>query len=181
MKLAVLSDIHANLSALEAVLADACRRGAEKFLCLGDIVGYGPQPEECVRLIRRLSAVTVLGNHDAWAVCPVALSRLEVSPTVVPGLRHTRDCLMPSTRVWLRRRPYTAQAWGVAAVHGSFHRPEEWLYLTDAVAARTSFQWQRLRVAFFGHTHESGYWQEGGYRLITPPPGRKIRLWADRR
>lgn len=181
MKLAVLSDIHANLPALEAVLAGARRRGAEQYLCLGDIVGYGPQPEECARLIRRLGAVTVLGNHDAWAVRPVALSRLEVSPTVVPGLRHARDCLTPPTCAWLRRRPYTALAWGVAAVHGSFHRPEKWPYLNEAVAARASFQRQPLPVAFFGHTHEPGYWQEGGDRFITPPPGRETRLGMDRR
>ena len=136
MKLAVLADIHANLHALEAVLEDARKRGADKFLCLGDIVGYGAQPEECVRLIRTIGAPTVMGNHDAWAVRPVALSRLAVSPTMVPGLKLAMVQLTDDSKLWLRDLPYTVQNWGVSGVHGSFHRPQKWPFLDSPEAGR---------------------------------------------
>jgi predicted phosphodiesterase len=181
MKLAVLSDIHANLNALEAVLEDARNRGAEKFLCLGDIVGYGPQPEECVQSIQSLGAPTVIGNHDAWAVRPVALSRLAVSPTTVPGLQLARLQLSDACKLWLRELPYTVQQWSVSGVHGSFHRPEKWSYLSSPEATRASLLRQPTAIAFFGHTHEPGFWSEGGERFITPTPNRPYRLGPDRR
>lgn len=181
MRLAVLSDLHANLPALEAVLADARRRGADRFLCLGDIVGCGPQPEECVRLIRDIGAVTVLGNHDAWALRPAARMPRDAPPAEPPGLRPAGPMLKPASRAWLRRLPHVAQAHGVALVHGSFCRPEQWPYLDSAAAARASFARQLARVAFFGHTHAPGLWEEGGDRFITPEPGREIRLGTERR
>jgi len=181
MTIAVIADIHANLHALEAVLKDARQRGAERFLCLGDIVGYGAQPEECVQLIRSIDAATVLGNHDAWALRPEALAVFAVSSPVTPGLEHSRLRLSTASKRWLQHRPYTVQEWSVAGVHGGFYRPEKWPYLDSAGAARASFQRQPTTVAFFGHTHEPGYWQEGGDRLIKPTPNYALRLGTNRR
>lgn len=181
MKIAVLSDIHANLVALEAVVTDARHRGATRFVCLGDIVGYGPRPAECVQSIRRLDARTVIGNHDAWSVRPVAWSRLAVSPTAIEGLRHARAQLSPHERAWLRQLPFIAHLENFALVHGSFHRPERWPCLASAADARSSFRQQPSRIAFFGHTHTPGFWEENGGRFIEPPPGRPIRLAAHNR
>ncbi len=68
MKLGLVSDVHSNQEALRAVLDELDRRGAEKIVCLGDIVGYGPEPDECVALVRERAAWSLLGNHDAMAV-----------------------------------------------------------------------------------------------------------------
>ena len=181
VKLGVISDIHANLPALKAVIRDARRHGVDRILCLGDIVGYGPQPAECVRAIRQVAATTVLGNHDAWAVRPVAWSRLAVSPTVIPGLKHARAELSSEEQAWLRQLPLVAHTEGMALVHGSFHRPALWPYLDDASAASASLSRQPSQVSFFGHTHEAGYWQEGRNQFITPALNRETRLRRHRR
>ncbi len=181
MKLAIISDIHANLPALEAVVSDARRHGARHFLCLGDIVGYGPRPAECVRTIRQLAATAVLGNHDAWAVRPVAWSRLAVSPTVIPGLKHARAALSVEERVWLRQLPLVAGAHGVALVHSSFSRPALWPYLGDSSSASDSFSRQPSPVSFFGHTHQAGYWEERRDQFIVTALNQEIRLNRHRR
>ncbi len=170
MKIAVLSDIHANLHAFEAVLKDARRRGADGFFCLGDIVGYGAQPEECVQLVRSIGAVTVKGNHDVWALQPVAMPPEETAPTAISGMDCTKRRSTKDSRDWLRQLPYTAQAWGVACTHGSFHQPEKWGYLDTPNEAAASFRRQPTRTAFYGHTHAAGFWQEGGDRFIPAQP-----------
>jgi predicted phosphodiesterase len=179
VKLGVISDIHANLSALEAVIQDARRHGVGRVVCLGDIVGYGPQPAECVRVVQQVAATVVMGNHDAWAVRPVAWSRLAVSPTVIPGLKHARTKLSSAERAWLRQLPLVACTDGVSLVHGSFHRPALWPYLDDAFTALASLSRQPSQMSFFGHTHEAGYWQEGRDQFITPALNREIRLRRD--
>lgn len=179
MRFAIISDVHANLAALEAVVSDAHLHGARQFLCLGDMVGYGPQPAECVRRIRQLADAVVMGNHDAWSVRPVAWSRLAVSPTVIPGLRHAREDLGPEESEWLRQLPLTLLLPGVSMVHGAFHRPASWPYLDDAAAAAASFARQSTPIGFFGHTHYAGYWEEGQSEFIEPIINREVRLRRD--
>jgi len=170
MKIAILADIHANLHAFEAVLKDARRRGAENFLCLGDIVGYGAQPEECVKLVQSIGAATVKGNHDVWAVQPTAISSEETASTAISGMDYTKRQLTTTSLNWLEGLPCTVQAWGVSGVHGSFHRPEKWGYLDTPNGAAASFRRQPTSIAFYGHTHTPGFWQEGGDRFISAQP-----------
>jgi len=182
MKIAVLSDIHANLHALEAALKDARRRGAKQFLCLGDTVGYGAQPEECVQLVRSIGAVTVKGNHDAWVLQADAEPGVEAAPTVGLGLKHSRLKLSAESQHWLRGLPYSAQKWDVSAVHGTFYQPEKWGYLDSAQEAEISFFRQPTAIAFFGHTHTPGFWPEGVGRF-TPalPDSCTFKLGTNRR
>jgi predicted phosphodiesterase len=181
MKLAVLSDIHSNLAALEAVLKDAHERAAEKFLCLGDILGSGLKQEECVQRIQSFDAPTVIGNRDMYAVDLFAQFPMAASSMNDPGFKHAGLPLTNSSIRWLRDLPYTVRLWGVSGVHSSFHCPEKWTYLDCPDAARASIQRQPTAIAFFGHTHEQGFWPEDAGRFIAPTPNCLQRLDPNRR
>src|SRR3954447_4441079 len=106
MRYGLISDIHGNLSALRAVLAVLTREEVDGFLCAGDVVGYGPQPNECVEVIAQLDGAGVAGNHDL-----IALGRLGedgLSRLARRSLAWTRDVLAPEARDWLARLPPTA-------------------------------------------------------------------------
>lgn len=179
--IAILSDIHSNLDALKAVLSDARLRGVQRYLCLGDIVGFGPRPEECVRLIRATGMPTILGNHDEWSLSPVALQR---SPSIGADFAGFKDPLSPlhvASREWLRTRPHLFEDWGISAVHSSFACPEKWNYLITCRAAADSFRFQPTDIAFFGHTHTQGFWDETDSSFITPTKSTTFELSPGRR
>src|SRR5690606_39875115 len=107
MRALVCADIHANLSAFQAVLDDAAAAGAiDALWCLGDTVGYGAHPTECVRLLRAYPHVAVAGNHDLAAL-DLALTA-EFNPYAAEALRWTAERLDDDTRAWLRSLPQTA-------------------------------------------------------------------------
>ena len=127
MRLAVLSDIHANLEALRAVLDEADARGADAVVCLGDVVGYGPDPEACVNLVRERSDATVMGNHDA-AVALGAGTGILPPDGQAAAARH-REWLSDDARAWLAGLPLVAVGHGVTLAHASPDRAGEWLRL----------------------------------------------------
>ena len=176
MKIAVLSDIHANLRALEAVLADVRQRGADRLLCLGDVVGYGPDPQACVDKLRELAMPTVRGNHDAWAARRTGLARLDTNALANPGVDRTRRELSDDAKRWLRSLPLVVETTGCTAVHASLHEPEAWIHIDSPDSARSSFARLHTSVGFFGHTHEPGLWREHDLGWMTPSPGRAFAL-----
>lgn len=126
--LAVLSDIHSNLQALEAVLAECRSRGVTEYCCLGDIVGYGANPVECLQRIRALQCPVVQGNHDYYA----GLGRLDddVSPLARVGVEYSVSQLSPQDRGWLLSLPAVMRLSDVVTVvHSSLHEPDEWHYV----------------------------------------------------
>ncbi len=160
MRLALLSDVHSNLVALEAVVADARTAGATHFLCAGDIVGFGPSPKEAVDAVRSLCQVVVQGNHD-HALAERADSRC--APHLAPLARAAEAAaasrLAPADVEWLRRLPHEESLYlsgsQVYVVHGS---PSDPLFGSVPVAPEV----QRLRMEFMsvdadfvvvGHTH----------------------------
>src|SRR5688500_15655009 len=100
MKYAILSDIHANLEALEAVLADVKAQQCTHSVCLGDIVGYGPDPKECLQRIRELNCPTVMGNHDEYCATDQPLTGF--NPMAADGIKWTRSQLSEEEKTWLR-------------------------------------------------------------------------------
>src|SRR4051812_47570828 len=125
MRCGVVADIHANLHALEAVLAALGRAGVERYLCAGDLVGYGPRPNECVARVAGLDAVTVAGNHDL-----IALGRLDSSglgPLPARTLEWTVDALDDASRRFLESLPLRASVDGVVIAHGSLDDPSEYV------------------------------------------------------
>lgn len=149
---AVFSDVHGNLEALEATLRDARSHGAERFACLGDIVGYGADPNACCERVRALGGTVVRGNHDH--ACSHRVSLEWFNPLAAAAVRWTRLQLTAENRDWLRELPYEAELDGKAhLVHGALHDPSHWPYLFDRADAAPHLRRQTLPLCFVGHTH----------------------------
>jgi predicted phosphodiesterase len=144
----ILSDIHSNLAAFEAVLADA---GAyDQIWCLGDIIGYGPQPNECVELLKSLPHICVAGNHD-WAV----IERLDVSafnPYALRACLWTREQLTAENWEYIENLPERLVEGRFTIVHGSPRHPV-WEYITDSRTATINLAYFDTEYCLFGHTH----------------------------
>lgn len=152
MKIAVFGDIHGNLEALEAGLADAEARGAEAFACLGDIVGYGADPDECCQRVRALGAIAVRGNHDHAASHRIPLAWF--NEMAAAAIRWTRGRLSTENREWLLSLPFEASLTdGTRLVHGSLDEPRKWRYLYPGDDAAEHFRRQTEPLCFVGHTH----------------------------
>lgn len=151
-RIAIFSDVHACLEALQAVLASISARGISRILFLGDILGYGPDPAECLRLLRAGAQVCLLGNHDAMAAdAGFDLSRLS-APVAIP-LDLARKQLDAGEMLWLEERPLTWNAEGLEASHAGLHNPGLFIHLETPEQVRRHFSRQTAAISFFGHTH----------------------------
>lgn len=138
---AIISDVHGNLPALQAVIADIEQQGIQERVCLGDIVGYGAQPYECIELLLAKNFLVVIqGNHDAYVAADEDPSN--VSEETAEVIRWTRSTLTPEQRAWLEALPLTWQGKDYEVVHASLHRPEEWGYVLEPSAAALHFAHQ---------------------------------------
>ena len=150
-KIAVLGDIHANLDALEVVLADARAQNVNEFICTGDVVGYNACPNECSQLVRELGCAVVQGNHDHYCAFEESLEDFHHLAAAV--VAWTRRQLSSDNSAWLRSLPYTAMVKGIQVVHSTLDMPEHWGYVFESVEAEPSFSYQKTQVCFHGHTH----------------------------
>ncbi len=151
MRYAILADIHANLAALNAVLNDIKIKGAvDEIWCLGDIVGYGPDPVECLNLLRKLKAVCVAGNHDFGAVDQIDLSYF--NPAAAEVCRWTAEQLGPIDARYLEDLPETVQKGDFLLVHGSPSSPL-FEYVITTNSAERNFSFFETRYCLVGHTH----------------------------
>jgi len=151
MKWAILSDVHGNLEALQAVLADLRREGAEKIAFLGDAVGYGANPRECLHLLREAAEFLVAGNHDWGAVGLADISYFNTaakSAVLWAGVE-----LAEEGRTFLRRLPLIHQAGGITFVHATPNEPGEWNYIFTYPEAEQAFGALTGEAAFVGHSH----------------------------
>jgi predicted phosphodiesterase len=177
MRVAVLSDIHANLVALDAVLADAGPLDAVWHL--GDVVGYGPDPNGVVRRLRDVAAVGVRGNHDAAAV---GGSEIEwFNPDARKAMEWTRLQLDDGTRAWLTDLPERRSEAGIELVHGSPRQPL-WEYILSPGSARANLDRLEGSLGLHGHTHVPVLWRdvEGGVELVRGADTNELRLDARR-
>jgi len=148
---AVLGDIHANLEALEVVLADCKAQGVTDYLCTGDIVGYNASPHECLEIIRGLNCPTVKGNHDHYVSSDQNLA--DFHPNAAAVVEWTRQQLTEDEMQWLRDMPFTATKMGVSLVHATMDCPEDFGYVFDHLQAESNFICQKTPICFHGHTH----------------------------
>jgi len=151
--IAVISDVHSNLAALRAVLRDVERRKARDIVFLGDAVGYGPEPNECIGLIEERSGACIAGNHD-WAV--LGLTDITYFNAIAKAaIRWTDEALTPESRKILSRWPLvkTLREQGALLVHGSPESPEEWHYLVAPEGIKRAFGFFRERLCLVGHSH----------------------------
>ncbi len=149
---AIISDIHANIEALDAVIADAQCEGVDDFVCLGDVVGYNAAPAECIRRIRELGCKVVKGNHDHYC-SDFSVNLDDFQPNAASVIEWTRRNLSEDDIRWLRELPLTAVVRGFTLVHSTLDSPEHFRYAFDRLDAADSFNCQRTRVCFHGHTH----------------------------
>lgn len=151
MRYAIISDIHANLPALLAVLRDAEAHDCGRVVCLGDLIGYGNEHSECVQMVRERAATCVKGNFDDYASTDVDLSAF--NPAAAESVRQMRAALTGQEAEWLGKLPYVAEYDGFTIVHATLDNPKRWQYVFDKIAASASMNLQTTQVCFFGHTH----------------------------
>ena len=151
MRLAILSDIHSNLEALEAVLADARERECTQFVCLGDVVGYNANPHECVERVRAMDCPIVKGNHDEQA--SLNESSRDFNELAEHAIEWTRNNLTEEDKEWLRGLRLQRQVRDFTIVHATLDTPAQWGYVFNNLDAAASFTYQHTAVCFFGHTH----------------------------
>ena len=183
MRVAILSDIHANREAFEACLADAARRGAQRVVLLGDIVGYGPEPSWAVRRAMDLAAagaVVVKGNHDEAAV----RDRGGMSEDAAAAAAWTRSVLDADAKAWLDALPLEVEEEDRLYVHADAHDPARWTYVRDGEDAQRSLDATQARILLCGHTHVPalfGLTATAKLVSFTPVAGAAVPLLRPRR
>lgn len=153
MRIAIFSDIHSNIDALKEAIRSMEALSPDRYICLGDVVGYGATPNECCEVVRPLVAHCILGNHDA-AVC----GRMDYAyyyDAARTALSHHARLVDKENMNWLRELPYTVVEDGVCYSHGSPIAPENFDYiLTEENARDLADHWDDLQpVTFIGHSH----------------------------
>jgi len=154
MRFAILSDLHANLEATEAVLADAHERGCTHYVCLGDVVGYNANPRECLEIVQKMECPVVKGNHDEQA--SLEESSRDFNALAEMAINWTRAQLTDQDKQWLRDLRFSRQVQDFTIVHATLDTPEQWGYVFNTLDAAASFTYQQTTVCFFGHTHVAG-------------------------
>lgn len=177
MKLALMSDVHANIRALEACLEHAEQHGAQRHALLGDLVGYGAEPDEVVDRVMQLSmegAIVIKGNHDEMAVKPPIGATTMGNSTAAWTHAH----LSMEHRSFLAELPMTSRVESCLLVHASADRPEQWSYVDDERSAAASLdaaaQNPEIRYVFGGHVHHQTLYFRGtgrGLMRFAPTPG----------
>jgi diadenosine tetraphosphatase ApaH/serine/threonine PP2A family protein phosphatase len=178
MKVAILSDVHANIDALRVVLDDVARTGASTIACLGDSVGYGAEPSACLDLLFESCEVMLAGNHDLAATGRLDSGRFSEFARHAVG--YARDLLTPAQRARLATLPDEDWFGELLFVHASPAKPTEFPYIRDAESARDQFDGRSFRVAFYGHTHVPLAFHDDGERVVLSQQPQ-LRLAADRR
>jgi predicted phosphodiesterase len=151
MRIAIFGDIHSNLEALQAVLADAQAHHCTHYVCLGDIVGYNANPKECLDIVRSMECPVVKGNHDELACMDI--NPHNVSPLANEGIDFTRAQLEPNDFAWLNSLKFVRQVRDFTVVHATLDTPHKWGYVLNQLDAGASFSYQHTQLCFFGHTH----------------------------
>jgi len=182
MKYAIISDIHANLEALDAVLAKARDLDVDGYICMGDVVGYNANPRECIETLQQLAPAAVIrGNHDQYASSSAEL--IGFNPQAAWAVEWTRENISEDDKAWLRSLPFQETLGAkVTLVHATLDMPAKWGYIFDKWNATACFNYQRTQVCFFGHTHvplafdRFGQVTAGKYREVRFEPGHKYLI-----
>lgn len=149
MRYGVISDIHANMEALEKVLEALA--DVDAIWCLGDIVGYGPEPNLVARRVREVSEVAIMGNHDHAAVGKENLNYF--SPFAGSAALWTQGCLDADVFAWLSSLPFSVTVGKARLVHSGPSRPKAWEYLFSVASAESEFGAFDEAICFVGHSH----------------------------
>ena len=182
MKIAIISDLHSNIEALQACLSKARALNVEQYVCLGDIIGYGPNPAETLQLVRSLPNVVVIrGNHEEALFGPYYKG---LRPHIQQTVDWTRAQLSPQQLNYLRALPLQQTVAGMTMVHSTADRPDKWGYLYNTELAGDCMQASATRLTFVGHTHQPLVFYEtptGEIKYLTPQAGLVVPIYRQGR
>jgi predicted phosphodiesterase len=178
----VLGDIHANRAALEAALEGLGRRGVTNLLCLGDIVGYNADPDECVKLLRARHAIAVAGNHDLIGIGQLGYERC--ANKVEYSLRRTRRALSAATAEFLSTLPpRRAICERIVLIHGGVREVDQYIAAPALIAQNAAYlreDFPQARLCLFGHTHHPKVYEADGTDVREIRAEGRVELRADR-
>ncbi len=152
MRYAIISDVHANEAALRAVLTDAADEKAEKIICLGDVLGYGPEPVAALELVYRRAHVCLAGNHDDAVAGRFPVE--DFTDFAAEAVQRHRAAITNEAVDWLNHLPYTCEFEGFACAHGDFSDPKNFNYILEAQDALPSWETRTEQLLFVGHSHQ---------------------------
>ncbi|HTK81107.1 MAG TPA: metallophosphoesterase family protein [Bacteroidota bacterium] len=171
MRIAIISDIHSNIEALETSLRAIEKQRVDEVVCLGDIIGYGANPNECIELVRKTTSHVLLGNHDEAAI---DLSRTEYfNPFARIAAEWTNKQLSDENAAYVGELKFILERNGLMFVHSSPYEPEEWHYILSPVDAQFNFAYFTAPICFVGHSHVPGIFCEDIWTLEVVP-GKKF-------
>ncbi|ERP31352.1 metallophosphoesterase family protein [Chitinivibrio alkaliphilus] len=170
MKTAFISDIHANIDALQCVFDDITQRNISSIICLGDVIGYGPRPNECVAAIRSQCEVTLMGNHDSAVFAPTA--NLNFNANALHAIVWTSTVISQDSLEFLNSLPLTYTKANYTAVHATPYDPYQWFYISSVEDALFNFNFFKTKFCFNGHTHVPGIIELNG-------DSHNIRIYKD--
>ena len=151
MRIAFISDIHGNLEALERTLEKVHELQSDRIYCLGDIVGYGPYPNECVTIVRERCTAVVQGNHDSGVIGTTPLD--EFNSYGQAAIEWTTARLTTAHRRYLESLPLILTEGNLTLTHASPYKPKEWMYVVTWPQAKLAFTAFKSQLCFIGHTH----------------------------
>jgi putative phosphoesterase len=151
MRIGLISDIHGNLPALETVLEALRDASVDTIFCLGDTVGYGPYPNECLALVREKCSVVLKGNHDSGLIGETSVE--DFNQYGLKALLWSKERVTEENKEYLRALPFTVIRENITLAHASPLRPAEWTYILTLRAARVNFSSFTTTICFIGHTH----------------------------
>lgn len=174
MKWALLSDIHGNFEAFEVVLGRLSKEGIDKVAFLGDIVGYGASPNECIDLLRDKADVMVAGNHDYGAIGLTATS--DFNSVARAAIEWTREQLSDTNSSFLSRLPLTSITDDLTFVHSTPYNPQDWDYLFSWSDVIRNFNLCEYRICFAGHSHIPAIFIKDDEGRIYPSKALTIQM-----
>jgi predicted phosphodiesterase len=177
MKYAIFGDIHANLEGFQGVLKHAEQQGCTDYVCVGDIVGYGANPKECLAMVREMGCPVVKGNHDEEAVQETSLEGL--NPLARQAMEWTRAQLDADERAYLKGLKLVRQVRDFTIVHATLDTPGSWTYVTNKFDAMASFSYQFTQLCFYGHTHTPRIYVRGD--TVEPLEEMSVKLEMGRK
>lgn len=183
MRYAIISDIHANLEALTVVLNKCKEVGVEKYVCLGDIVGYNANPHECLATVRALDLVGVVkGNHDEYVSNNDEVME-GFNPHAKQAVLWTKNHLSDEEQNWLQQLPMkmTIRGGNMTIVHATLDTPEAWGYVFDVHHAADNFTYQFTQLCFCGHSHVPILFCKKPITVEADRPIEEVSEWAFRR
>jgi predicted phosphodiesterase len=172
MRIAIISDVHSNLEALTSALDAIDTKGVDDIVCLGDIVGYGANPNECLEIVRSRCSIILQGNHDAAAVDLSVANQFTLNAQL--SAIWTFGVLTAENKDYLRSIPHLKPRGDILYSHASPFEPEEWNYVISEFDTREAFQAFTEKICFIGHSHIPVIFSEHGKVASISKSGRYI-------